>query len=84
MLAAFGLVALDVALNSPGSAIAAAVSLPTLWLARWMDPRTPLIAAKPAAAAASSTAKPASSGYVQTGAGPVPISVITGLGGLFG
>jgi hypothetical protein len=42
-LMAFGLVALDVLLKAPTTRVAQLASTPTAWLAKWMDPATPLI-----------------------------------------
>jgi hypothetical protein len=37
------LTGLYVVLHAPGTRVAAALATPTGWLAKWMDPNTPLI-----------------------------------------
>lgn len=44
-LGAFVLIGLDVLLKAPTSRIAVALATPTEWLAKWVDPETPLITA---------------------------------------
>ena len=58
---------LDVALKTTGSRLATALVVPTTWLAKWMDPNTPLIATDqrtpvPPAAAPGSPVNPAPNG----------------------
>lgn len=55
------LTGLDVALNAKGGAVAAAFATPAEWLAKWMDPNTPLIT-RPAPAAAASGSSSGSPG----------------------
>lgn len=58
---------LDLALKTPGGKIASALAVPTAWLAKWVDPNTPLISTdqrtpEPAAAAPGSPVNPAPNG----------------------
>lgn len=73
LLTAVVLVGLDVLLHSPTSNVATAFEVPTRWLAEWMDPRTPLIAAGPAQPAAKNAAAPGGGG----------INVLGGIGNFF-
>jgi hypothetical protein len=79
LLTAMVLIGLDVVVHSPASNVATAFEVPTRWLAEWMDPRTPLIAAPGTTAPQGKNASSSTSG----GSGFNPVGYVAGAVGSF-